>query len=254
MKQRGADRALTRAAAAPVLLCLVINGLLFAAVAVHRPEYLRDYRANGNPDVRHYVLLGRNLLLHGDYSRCEGPPFAPDMLRTPVYPVFAGGLDLLGGAGAIYLAQALLQAGSCLLLFALVRQSFGGRAAVCASLLLATDLMLAVSNFEAMSEPLFNFLILAAMTCLAPVLVAPGSGDGGAWCGWREAASWWASPHSRGRPGLLAGRARGLPPRRGAAAPRLAAAFAGAAVLGLSAAFCRGCGWRGTRWSSRCRG
>jgi 4-amino-4-deoxy-L-arabinose transferase-like glycosyltransferase len=168
-----------RAAVGPAVLCLAVNLAVFAAVAVNRPDYLRDYRTNHNPDALHYVLLGRNLLLHGEYSRCDGPPFVPDMVRTPVYPVFAGGLDLLGGAGAIYLAQALLQTGSCLLLFALVRPRFGVRAAFWASLLLATDLMLAIYNFEAMSEPLFNFLALAGLALAVPaVLSLTGEGCG----------------------------------------------------------------------------
>ncbi len=156
----------------PAGLCLAINLGILAGIAANRPDYLRTFRANNNPDAVHYVLLGRNLLLHGHYSRCEGPPYAPDILRTPVYPLFAGVLDLLGGAGAIYLAQALLQVGSCLLLFALVRRHFGSGAALAASFLLATDLMLAVYNFEAMSEPLFVLLVLAAVYHGLPALAS----------------------------------------------------------------------------------
>jgi 4-amino-4-deoxy-L-arabinose transferase-like glycosyltransferase len=165
-----------RAAFIPATLCLALNLAIFATVALNRPDYLRDYRVNTNPDAVHYVVLGRNVLLHGHYSRCDGPPFVPDMLRPPVYPLFAGGLDLLAGAGAIYLAQALLQAGSCLLLFALVHPYFGQRAALWASLLLATDLMLAVYNFEAMSEPLFVFLVLAAVYHSLPSLAGLAAG------------------------------------------------------------------------------
>jgi hypothetical protein len=39
------------------------------------------------------------------------------------------------------------------------------------SLLLGTDLMLAIYNFEALSEPLFVFLTLASLVCSAPVLL-----------------------------------------------------------------------------------
>jgi hypothetical protein len=157
-----------------VLLCLGINLAILAGIAVRRPAYLHDARLSNNPDAWHHVLLGRNVLLTGNYSRCEAPPYFPDMLRPPVYPLFAGGLDLLGGAAAIYLAQAMLQAGSCLLLYQLVRRPFGDRAAFCASLFLAADLMVAVYNFEAMSEPLFTFLVLAAAVSVCPLL---GSAD-----------------------------------------------------------------------------
>lgn len=163
------------------LLCLALNAVVWAGVALNRPSYLRDYRLGDNPDARHYVLLGRNLLLVGHYSRCERPPYAPDIVRTPVYPLFAGVFDIVGNAAAIYLAQAVLQAGSCLLLFLLVRPLFGGGAALWASVLLGTDLMLAVSNFEAMSEPLFIFLLLASCVCLLPVLIAVGEEEGPAW-------------------------------------------------------------------------
>jgi 4-amino-4-deoxy-L-arabinose transferase-like glycosyltransferase len=154
-----------------VLLSLGLNLALYAGVAWQRPAYLTDYRLCNNPDATHYVLIGHNLLCHGHYSRSDGPPYVPDMLRTPVYPLFAGGLEWLGHAGAIYLAQAALHAGSCVLLFLLVRGLFGVRPAVWASLFLATDLVLVISNFEAMSEPLFVFLILASALCLLPVRV-----------------------------------------------------------------------------------
>src|SRR5262245_1448232 len=158
-----------RPALPAVVLCLGLNAVLFVAIGCRRPDYLIDYRLNPNPDAHHYVLLGRNVFLHGAYSRSDGPPFVPDMLRTPVYPVFAGGLDLLGGAGAIYAAQALLHAGSCLLLFCLVRELIGQKAAVWASLFLASDIMVVSSNFVAMSESLFLFLMLASAVCLWPV-------------------------------------------------------------------------------------
>jgi hypothetical protein len=157
------------------LLCVGVNLAIFTGVAVRRPEYLRDHRLCNNPDAPHYVTLGRNVLLTGRYSRCDAPPYQPDMLRPPVYPLFAGGLDLLAGPGAVYLAQGFLQAGSCLLLFLLVSPVFGARAGFWASLLLATDVMLAVFNFQTMSEPLFVFLILAALACLLPA-VTSGAG------------------------------------------------------------------------------
>ncbi|MGH7200624.1 MAG: glycosyltransferase family 39 protein, partial [Planctomycetaceae bacterium] len=156
-----------------VALCLAVNLFVFAAIASRNAEYLRDYRRNEKSDARHYVLLGRNYLLKGEYSRCNGPPYAPDVFRTPVYPLFAGAADHLGNAAAIYLAQALLQVGSCLVLFHLVRPHFGESAAMWAGLLMASDLTIGISNFEAMSEPLYLFLNLAGVACLVPVVFQP---------------------------------------------------------------------------------
>jgi len=161
----------------PAALCLAINLAILGGVALNQPEYLRDYRLNDNSDAAGYVLLGRNFFLEGHYSRRHAPPYMRDMLRTPVYPLFAGGLDLVGRPLAIYAAQALLQVGSCLLLFAMVRPYFGLGAALVASLLMATDLVLAVSNFEAMSEPLFVFLVLAAVRQSLPALAAITQGQ-----------------------------------------------------------------------------
>ncbi len=155
-----------------MVVCLAVNALVLMYLALVRPEYLVDYQLNPNPDADHYVLLGTNFLTSGHYSRCHSPPFAPDILRTPVYPIFAGGLQLIGGPLLIYSAQALLSAASCLLLVKLVRPLFGDRAAAWASLLFAGDLMLAIMNAEAMSEPVYLFVNLAALVCLLPVLAS----------------------------------------------------------------------------------
>ncbi len=155
------------------LIPLTLSSAFFVLVAVNRPNYLRDYRLNANPDALHYVVLGRNLLLNGHYSRLEQPPYHPDMIRTPLYPIFAGGLEILGKAGTIYAAQAILHAFSCLFLYKAVRRHLGGPAALAAALLLGTDLMLTVSDFEAMSEPLFIFWMTAALNFLLDA-IAPG--------------------------------------------------------------------------------
>ncbi len=155
----------------PMLLCALINLSVGFVILVNRPAYLTDYRQCEVSDAQHYVLLGRNLLLEGHYSRCGGPPYVADYLRTPVYPLFAGGLDVIGGVGALYFAQAALQVLSCWLVFQLINPFFGSRAAFFASLFLATDLMLSISNFEAMSEPLFLALVLGATYFILPTLL-----------------------------------------------------------------------------------
>ena len=153
-----------------VALSLAISAVIFAAIFESYPEYLRDYRLTDNPDALHYVLLGRNVILKGFYSRCEVPPFVPDMFRTPVYPLFAGGLDVLAGPAGIYVVQAMIHAVTCCLVFVIARRHFGTAAGWFASLLLATDLMLSISDFEAMSEPLFNFFtVLVAYFLLGNV-------------------------------------------------------------------------------------
>src|SRR5262249_28103832 len=68
---------------------------------------------------------------------------------------------------------------SCLLLFRIVRPYFGDASALAASLFLATDLMLGISNFEAMAEPLFVLLVLASVYYVVPALVGVGQSEVG---------------------------------------------------------------------------
>jgi 4-amino-4-deoxy-L-arabinose transferase-like glycosyltransferase len=158
-----------------LLLCLLVNGAVLAGIAARNPGYLGDYRLNDSPDARHYVLLGRNLLLEGHYSRQEGPPFAPDFLRTPVYPLVAGALDIVAGPVAIYLLQIGLHLAVVWLVFGLAERTLGRRPAFWAALLMALDLMLAVYNHAALTEPLFLALSLAAVFWLLPrLLSSPG--------------------------------------------------------------------------------
>lgn len=160
--------------------CLAINLSILAGIALRNSDYLFDFRLNDSPDARHYVQLGRNLLLEGRYSRMDGPPYSPDLLRTPVYPVLAGALDVVTGPVGIYLAQVAIQIGVVLLLYQLADLYFGGRTAFWVGLLAASDLMSATYNFNALTEPLYTALTLFALTLLLPRLVPPESaGDEG---------------------------------------------------------------------------
>lgn len=160
-----------------VLVCLAFNASVLAGIALRNPEYLGDYRLNESPDARHYVQLGRNLLLEGHYSRMDGPPFSPDFLRTPIYPVLAGALDIVAGPIAIYLAQVLVQVALALVLYRLARLYFGRRIALCVGLLAATDLMTAVYNFSALTEPLYTAITVFALALLLPRILPPADAE-----------------------------------------------------------------------------
>src|SRR5262247_3574215 len=80
-----------------VLLSFMVNLILTVFIGINQPEYFWDYRRNGNPDARDYVRLGENFWLSGKYSRQAAPPYQPDILRTPVYPILAGGINVLSG-------------------------------------------------------------------------------------------------------------------------------------------------------------
>ncbi len=158
----------------PAAICALVNVVLLIGTYVGNAEYLIDFRKNGNPDALHYVTEGRNTLLLGHFSRCSGPPFVPDALRTPLYPLFAGALELTAGAVGIYLAQAALHVSACVVVYFIAQRMMTPLAGFLAASFLATDIMIAISNFEAMSEVLFMFLTLLGLLALTPRNILTG--------------------------------------------------------------------------------
>jgi 4-amino-4-deoxy-L-arabinose transferase-like glycosyltransferase len=161
------DAGTWRAAWPAIAISVLVTVTIGAGIAVRRPEYLAASRQGASPDARHYILLGRNTLLRGHFSRSEHAPYVPDTLRTPAYPIVAGALDLLGGAVSISLGNLIFQVVTIVALVGVARHHFGGGAARIAGLLFATDLSIAVSNFEALSEPMFDALLMGSFLCLA---------------------------------------------------------------------------------------
>src|SRR5262249_3551942 len=82
------------------------------------------------PDSAEYDRLAWNLVTHGDYSLAESEPRAPDLTRTPVYPVFVALCYLFGGhsPGWAVAAQLALSVGTCLLTRALGERFLGAGA------------------------------------------------------------------------------------------------------------------------------
>lgn len=147
-----------------VLVALLANAIPLLFIAWSQPGYLLDYRRNGNPDAVHYVRLGENLLTNGVYSRQPEPPYRPDVLRTPVYPLLAGIVQAgLGIIWPLYLVQALLSAATAGLVYGIGTAAFGRDAGRLAGCIYAADLMLATLNVQAMSEPVFIFLTTSAV-------------------------------------------------------------------------------------------
>lgn len=165
------------------LLCVaVLAAGLDAAIAfyvgTHRPAYLRDAELFINPDARHYVLLGRNFWDRGAYSRMNRPPYAADVMRTPVYPVVAGGLDkLAGGPWGVYAFQAACRMLLAVAVCGLGCAVFGRATSVLAGVLVAADPALATLDFESMSEPLFNLLASVAILIWLRGVAQPAGGD-----------------------------------------------------------------------------
>ena len=153
----------------PSLVCLAINSIIFTGIAISTPGYLTDYTLNKNPDApplclaREEHAAARTILaaraLHTRRT-CSGRRFIPYLQRR----------STCAAAQAIYAVQVLLQIGCCVLVYMVAARYFSRLTAVFASLWVATDVVWATSNFEAMSEPLFVFLMILSVERLARAL------------------------------------------------------------------------------------
>lgn len=141
------------------LVSFSVNFIILAFIGTSWPEYLVDYRTNSSPDARHYVLLGENFWAKGVYSRQTVPPYAPDIVRTPVYPLISGGVAVgFESIWPLYLLQVICSTATAWLVYGMTKRILSRRVGLIAGLLCASDLMLAILNFQALSETFFTFL------------------------------------------------------------------------------------------------
>ncbi len=142
-----------------VLLSLGVNFVILLFISTGQTEYLHGDRTNMSPDARHYILLGENFWLKGEYSRQKNPPYQPDILRTPVYPLLAGLMSLINNSiWPLFILQVLIATITALLVYGMSTWHLGRHIGLIAGLLCASDIMLATLNFQAMSEAIFIFL------------------------------------------------------------------------------------------------
>lgn len=122
-------------------------------------------------DSVEYDALGLRLAEGRGYVDAQGHPTA---YRPPGYPMFLAAVYYLAGYNltAVRIAQAVLGAGICLLVYVIAQHCFNGGVAVASSVLCALYPPLVVNTSEIMAEVLFTFLLLFGVTLL---LVARGS-------------------------------------------------------------------------------
>lgn len=160
------------------LASLATSAPFLLDAANRNPAYFRDYRLNDSPDARHYVKLGRNFLVKGVYSRQSAEPYQSDMLRTPVYPLTAGTLDILCGTWSIYVFQCLCRFATAAVIYAFCVSCFGRFVGLTASALYALDSTSTIIAMEAMSESLFIALVTPAIFLWLWCLSKPRTGRG----------------------------------------------------------------------------
>jgi hypothetical protein len=117
-------------------------------------------------DTPSYLDPGRNLLLHGRFA-ANG---APDLLRTPGYPVFLA-LTSLAGLPAAALANVILSVLSVILVWKLGRSVFSDdRIALGAAWIFAFEPLSVANSVMLLSETLFLALFLLSMERIAEFL------------------------------------------------------------------------------------
>ncbi|MBI4859711.1 MAG: glycosyltransferase family 39 protein [Candidatus Riflebacteria bacterium] len=126
-------------------------------------------------DSHGYHQAAVNLLAHGTLSVSFTPPFAPDSLRTPVYPWFLAAVYGLFGVRPA-LAQCVIASSSVLLVDRIATRLVGRRAALVAAILLALDLPSLALSMMLLTETLAVFLLLAASLFIVNLYPPPGPG------------------------------------------------------------------------------
>lgn len=117
-------------------------------------------------DAQGYHALALNLLAGHGFTLNTAPPFVPDAIRTPLYPVFVATVYALTGPAAAHvaLAQSLLDALTALVIVASVRRlTSGSRWAWVAGALYALN----PTAWRFANELLTEILLAAALAWLA---------------------------------------------------------------------------------------
>ena len=130
-------------------------------IAYQRPDWDTQWT-----DQNGYMHLGQVLAETGRFTRYpDYPHFVPEALRTPGYPAFLAALDVAFGQShlVIALAQAVLFAIICLLVYAMGRAVTSERTAVSAGLLTALYPPLPYFGALALTELFTTFLVTASM-------------------------------------------------------------------------------------------
>src|SRR5919197_1949471 len=144
--------------------------LLIASVALahaalfivyQRPDWETQWS-----DQNEYLMLGRSLALTGRFTRFAGAPgYVPEAIRTPVYPAFVAALDVAFGEShfVIAIAQAVLFAIVCVMVYAIARPVVSERVAFAAGLVTALYPPLPYFGALVLTEMLTTFLVTAGV-------------------------------------------------------------------------------------------
>jgi 4-amino-4-deoxy-L-arabinose transferase-like glycosyltransferase len=125
-------------------------------------------------DSRVYIDLANNWLQHGVYGQTDSGQVVPGDTRLPGYPAFLAAIFSVFGAGKIepvFVAQILIDLGTCLIIADLARRMIAGRRAGRVAFLLAALCPFLANHATAiLTETLEVFFTAVALNCAAAAL------------------------------------------------------------------------------------
>jgi hypothetical protein len=142
-----------------ITLVAIVHGLFF--IWYQQPDWRTQWT-----DQEGYRQLGQALATTGKFTKFpDATEFAPEVIRTPVYPLFLAIIYKVAGTGQlpVALAQTALFVAICLLVFAITRRIAGESLALAAAA--ATALFPPIPYFGAlvMTEVWTTFVFVAAI-------------------------------------------------------------------------------------------
>lgn len=148
-------------------IVLVLIALAHAAffITYQRPDWDVAWSDQGG-----YKQLGAAMARSGEFTRFpESPVFIPEVIRTPGYPAFVAVIYRLFGEHTlpVVIAQALVFAAICLIVFAIAKRVAGDRAATVAAFMTALFPPLPYYGALVLTEVWTTFVLaLAVLACL----------------------------------------------------------------------------------------
>ncbi len=136
--------------------CVALH--VVAAILVYEPILFTG------SDAGHYMVLGEALRNGAGYRDLHLPGMPLHTKYPPVYPTLLAGLGWIGGLQLFKLISLSLTAGSVWLVFHLGRRRLGDGMALIGAALFAVAPVLLLFSHLVLSEALFTFLVLLALT------------------------------------------------------------------------------------------
>ncbi len=144
-----------------IVLVAIVHGVFF--IWYQRPDW---YTPDAWTDQVGYRRLGQALATTGRFTKFpDAPELVPEVIRTPVYPLFLAAIYKIAGTGQlpVALAQTALFAAMCVLVYAMARRIADERIALAAAALTALFSPIPYFGALVMTEVLTTFLFTASM-------------------------------------------------------------------------------------------